>query len=179
MAKEKERKFLPNNTYFMGFKNDIIKITQGYLMLAPGKQLRVRLSGNVYKDLAEVNPFVYEKAEICYKQSVSEIERDEFEYEIPLEDGLKLLELAEYKVEKLRNSMNNFEGIHIDIDTYPNFPSPLDPDGKAPLQVIEIEFDNEIVELPKFCGEEITGVSEYSNITLAMKITEFNKTQNL
>lgn len=174
MATEEERKFLPKNP-FAGFKNDLIQIEQGYLMLGNGKQLRVRLSGKTYDNFVKIEPFVYTKAEICYKQNETEIKRHEFEYEIPLEDGLKLLELAEDKILKIRNP-THYNELHLDIDTYPDFLSTIH-EG-YPMQVIEIEFEGELAFIPPWCGAEITGISEFSNIALAKQLTERKKNEH-
>jgi len=37
---------------------------------------------------------------------------------------------------------------------------------------MEIEYEDELTELPDYCGEEITGMKEYSNIAIAIAETE-------
>lgn len=144
MAKELERKFLlKDESIIKGLTAQYIE--QGYLMLSPGKQLRIRITDN-------------NKAEICYKALVdsSSIERDEYEYEIPLKDGRELMNSTDVKLTKSRVSIKG--SLNLDIDTYENG-----------LTVCEIEFaKNEIIEIPDFCGEEITGKKEYSNIVMAL-----------
>ena len=53
--------------------------------------------------------------------------------------------------------------IKVDIDVY--------PDGRTSA---EIEYEIEIINIPDYCGEEITGNKEWSNLNIAKK----NKIQN-
>lgn len=146
MAKELERKFLLKEGYDNFFDNFTKQyIEQGYLMLMPGKQLRVRITDN-------------KKAEICYKKQTDDlgIERDEYEYEIPLKDGRELMNSTDVKLVKSRVSIKGV--INLDVDTY-----------KTGLTIIEVEFnEGQDFEIPIFCGEEITGRKEYSNIYMAL-----------
>lgn len=150
MAIEKERKFLLNNDKVQNFGYGKV-IQQGYIMLADGQELRVRIM-----ESDDMLPFCY----ICYKQKISISERYEFEYEIPQDDAEKLLSLAKYSLTKMRFK-TTFNDNNVDIDLY--------PDG---LGVVEIEFEGELTELPPYCGEDITGMWEYSNIEIAKKQTE-------
>jgi CYTH domain-containing protein len=36
------------------------------------------------------------------------------------------------------------------------------------MSVVEIEYEEELTELPEYCGEELTGSSKYSNVTIAL-----------
>lgn len=137
--KEQERKFklkeLPE-----GLTG--IKIQQGYLMFEGKKHLRVRVIDN-------------EKAFIAFKTIISSTLRSEFEYEIPLADGIEMLNSTEIKLEKIRYK-TEFEGNVVDIDIFSNG-----------IRVVEIEYENELTSLPSYCGQEVTGRSEYSNIYIA------------
>ena len=61
-----------------------------------------------------------------------------------------LLEKTRYKT--------TFEGNKVDIDVY--------PDGRTSA---EIEYEIGIVNIPDYCGEEITGNKEWSNLNIAKK----------
>ena len=61
------------------------------------------------------------------------------------------------KLEKTRYK-TTFEGNKVDIDIY--------PDGRSSA---EIEYEIELVNLPDYCGEEITGNKEWSNLSIAKK----------
>ncbi len=146
MAIEKERKFLFNEKGLKATLSDWIPtpIRQGYLMLATGQQLRIRLLPGKYQ------------AFLCYKVDKDSITRHEYEYEIPYDEGLELYEGSKYIVEKVRYS-TLFKGNNVDIDIYP-----------GGLKVVEVEFDEELTEIPPYCGKEVTGEIEYTNIYIAM-----------
>lgn len=145
---EKERKFLLKYMPVLGgyFKEPKL-IKQGYLMLEGNKQLRVRI----------INDY---DCYLTYKESVSIDIKTEFEYKIPYEDAVILYDSCKYKLEKKRFT-TVYKEYHVDIDIYPS--------GK---QVVEIEYENELTEIPEYCGKDITGKKEYSNIALAKKGTE-------
>ena len=69
---------------------------------------------------------------------------------------------TDIKLEKTRYK-TTFEGNKVDIDVY--------PDGRTSA---EIEYEIEIINIPDYCGEEITGNKEWSNLNIAKK----NKIQN-
>lgn len=146
MAKEKERKFilkyLPENI------NIPVKIKQAYLMLngEDKTQLRVRI---VERNIYNIDAY------ICYKKCLDSTSRDEYEYEIPIIDAFELFNSSKYQLTKERYQFM-YKGNNVDIDIYPNG-----------LAVVEIEFEDELTEIPDFCGDEVTGQREYSNIYLA------------
>jgi adenylate cyclase len=151
MAKEIEKKFLIEQAipWDLG-ERKLIK--QGYVLLEKNKQLRVRV--------------IDHQSFICLKYTKGDV-RDEYEYEIPLLDGLEILGKCKFKLEKVRNiiSPHNHQYV-IDIDTYPNG-----------LVVAEVEFktkeDFDNFKPLDWFGKEITGVKEYSNITLAKQKLHF------
>jgi len=146
MGKEIERKFLIAGT--VPYDGKPVKfIQQGYIVTSKNKQVRVRIINN-------------KSAFICIKFT-DKLVRDEYEYEIPLKDGLELFDKCKLKLNKKRYSMTKPN--HIDIDIY--------DDG---LVVVEVEFESE-EEANKFeplrwMGAEVTGNKEYSNITIAKKL---------
>lgn len=146
---EKERKFILKYLPTGGNVSKIQNILQGYLMLDAVNNLRVRINND--------------KAYMTYKQAVNDTTKKEFEYEIPLADGLELYKMAPYKLEKIRYS-TEFNGNHVDMDVY--------PDGRM---VVEIEYENELTELPDYCGEEVTGKPEWSNIQMAIDNKDKNE----
>jgi CYTH domain-containing protein len=138
---EKERKFklkyLPQGLTPM-------RIKQGYLMIKNKKNLRVRIIND-------------EVAYFTFKISIDKSSKDEFEYQIPLSEAIEMYSKAEKRLEKTRYK-TKFNGNNIDIDVY--------PDG---LKVVEIEYEDNLKDgdIPDYCGEEITGISKYSNIKIA------------
>ena len=148
MGKEIEKKFLlaEGASIPIPATYQKLKIKQAYICAEKGKQVRVRIINNSKAVLG-----------IKFTQSVI---RDEFEYEIPLKEAKLMYEKSTMRVEKNRLSFNR-KG-HYDIDTFPNG-----------LVTVEVEFKSikamEKWVKPSWLGEEITGVSKYSNITLAKK----------
>lgn len=138
--KEYERKFLLKQ--LPEGLGEAKQIQQGYLMFDGNKHLRIRIINQG-------------KAFLTYKTINSAIDRDEYEYEIPLEHGIELMLSTTIRLQKTRYSFA-FGQDHVDIDIYPN--------GTA---VVEIEYVDEMPALPHFCGEEITGLKQFSNIEIA------------
>lgn len=151
MGKEIERKFLLDKPIPWNLDNQKL-IKQGYIFVSKNKQLRVRIINN--------------QAYICLKYTKDKV-RDEYEYEIPLIDGLEMYKNCTNKLEKLRNTVKplNFN-YTVDIDTYPN-----------ELVVAEVEF-NSVEDCDMFkpfdwFGIEITGNKNYSNILLSKQNLKF------
>lgn len=149
MAIEKERKFLlKDNKLPTGLHP--VYIQQGYLMKEQKQHLRVRL----------MNGF---SGMVAYKHDINKEERYEFEFGTNKADATKLLELCQTKVEKLRYS-TKFKGNQVDIDVYVSANGVVFDEG---LAVVEIEFENVLTDLPDYCGKEVTGKKEYSNMSIA------------
>jgi len=151
MAKEIERKFLIETEISPNLGEQKL-IKQGYVLLDKNKQLRVRV--------------IDHKAFLCLKYTKNKV-RDEYEYEIPLIDALEILSKCKYKLEKIRTTLSPHNGNYVvDVDTYPNG-----------LTVAEVEFksqeDCDAFKPIDWFGPEITGVKEYSNITLAKQKLHF------
>ncbi|HPR33829.1 MAG TPA: hypothetical protein PLK12_17135, partial [Prolixibacteraceae bacterium] len=88
MAKEIERKFLVDPELWVP-QGRGMKIIQGYLTIDPDKVIRVRITDN--------------HAFLTIKSSPNGIERDEYEYEIPLADARELLpKCGGFLIEKVR-----------------------------------------------------------------------------
>lgn len=121
-----------------------IHIKQAYLMFDKKKQFRVRIIDG-------------RKAFIAYKVKIDKTTKSEYEYEIPIRDANHLYQSTNIKLEKTRYK-TTFEGNVVDIDVY--------PDGRTS---VEIEFETTLVSLPDYCGEEITGNKEWSNLNIAKK----------
>ena len=141
MAIERERKF---KLKYLPNNLPFEVIHQGYLMIDKSKQLRVRIIDNTHGFLT-------------YKSDINLTDRHEYEYSIPIYDALELYNSTNYQLQKVRYTLkNNDYTAHIDI--YGNG-----------LSVVELEFNNTLIQIPDFCGEEITGQKEFSNINIALK----------
>ena len=99
--KEQERKYL------LKYLPDGLtkqRITQGYLMLEGNKNLRIRIVDD----------------SICYltyKIFHSDEIRTEYEYQIPLNDGIEMLKSTNIKVSKTRYKTTHND-LNVDIDIY-------------------------------------------------------------
>lgn len=154
MAQEIERKFLlaeGTSIPIPGvYKN--FNIRQGYIHGDKDKNVRVRLTTN--------------KAVLGIKFTDEAI-TDEFEYEIPVADGLAMYKKTSRRVEKKRLSFKR-KKVQYDIDTYPNG-----------VIIVEAEFKSvEQMEAwikPSWIGEEVTGFEQYSNVVIAQQNLTFKK----
>jgi adenylate cyclase len=154
MAIEIERRWLidKHKEYVLAQPAPQQLIKQGYILDAAGLHLRIRL--------------VDCKTYLCLKY-IGCIVRDEYEYEIPLKDGLEMLERCNLKVEKIRKTLTTLHDKppHM-YDLYPNG-----------LMTVELEFESkeeaEAFIAPSFFGKEITGDKNYSNLTLAQQSLHF------
>jgi len=159
MAKEIERKFLWDKaTPFENlFKEIPVLIRQGYVFVEDEKHLRVRV-------------YDTEDADICLKYT-SHLVRDEYEMHVLPFEALDIFNRCEWKLEKKRYSIYDIDtdldfGFKLDFDEYPNG-----------LRVVEVEFcsekDANRFVPPSWLGKEVTGIYEYSNITLAKQNLKF------
>ena len=143
---EQERKFILKYLP-SGLKSE--KIKQGYVSNNGKSQVRVRI-------IDDINSFITIKFKIDIQR------RNEFEYKIPLSDAVEIYESCILKLEKTRYK-TKFNSNKVDIDIYES--------GEG---VVEIEFENELTSIPDYCGDEITGNKDWSNITFAKKSQSLN-----
>ncbi|MBD3808141.1 MAG: CYTH domain-containing protein [Epsilonproteobacteria bacterium] len=145
MAVEIERKFLvdPNKLPNLGSGT---KMLQGYL-LARSPSIRVRIAG--------------EKAFLTIKgKPQNHISRNEFEYEIPLQDGLELLkECKELIISKTRYEIM-YENHLWELDIF--------EEENEGLIVAEIELssEDEPFALPSWVTVEVSNDMRYTNANL-------------
>lgn len=148
--KEIERKFLVNNEILGVVKYlQSKKIKQGYISDSDGKTVRVRTKG--------------EKGYLTIKGKTEGISRDEFEYEIPFEDALKLLtDFCPKFLEKERFELIVGEK-KWEIDLF---------HGKLEgliVAEIELESEEEVFELPAWIDREVSDDVQYYNSKLIEK----------
>lgn len=150
MAKEIEYKFLLKNDDWRNYVSSSIAIRQAYIQTASKlATARVRVAG--------------QQAWITFKNVGNGITRDEYEYQIPLNDALEMLEkLCDTKlVVKTRYSVE-YGSKHWVVDVF---------DGRnAGLTLTEIELDSEDenFSIPPWLGDNITADHRYSNFALAI-----------
>ncbi len=149
MGYEIERKFLVNGDYKShSFKN--FRIKQGYLALSGVTIVRVQIKG--------------EQAFVTIKSALEEnkIKRNEWEYEIPVQDAGEMLLLCEEAViEKTRYLIK--AGKHIfEVDDFEG-----ENEGLV-IAEIELESEDEPYEKPGWLGPEVTGNVRYYNSFLSI-----------
>jgi len=148
MGKEIERKFLLlSDKYRM--QGESLQYIQGYLNLDHERIVRVRMEG--------------EKGVITIKGMSEGIARAEYEYLIPAEEALEILEKLCHKplIRKLRYKIPC--GAHTwEVDEFQA--------DNAGLVVAEIELkeEGEFFEKPDWVGEEVTYQKKYTNSNLVV-----------
>lgn len=136
-----------------------VEMRQGYLVRqADGLTLRVRTSQGKSDNAAQA--WLTLKAIPPGSPSASALVRLEYEYQIPHGDALELLELAPEQLQKTRYGLNLPGGDWV-LDVF--------AESNAPLVVAEVELGDpdEILNMPAWCGEELTGRHQLSNAALA------------
>ena len=146
MATEIERKFLVVGNGWRDQVRSASHIRQGYL--SREGRASVRCAGGSTR-----------RARLTIKAAKSRIARHEFEYEIPIADGLALLEFrAGHLIDKVRHRVEI--GGRQEVDVF--------EDENAGLIIAEIELkaESDALELPSWVGREITEEGRYYNAAL-------------
>ena len=149
MGIEIERRFLVENE---DWKDQVIRsesFSQAYLNSSVDEwATRVRIIDNT-------------KAFITLKSSLNGFTNYEFEYSIPVKDAIELIKLSKYKITKTRYQLKINKKIWV-VDIF---------DGSnSSLKIAEIELNSqyEEIQVPSWCGQEITGIKSLSNASLAI-----------
>ena len=147
MALEIERRFLLKNDNWKEFITKKIYIEQGYLSKSLDDWIvRIRFTGNDFK--------------IALKKHIKSFTNFEFEYSIPRSDGETIMSNLSSTIKKERFYLE-VEKKSWTIDCF--------KENNYPLEIAEIELTNEEEDLilPSFISKEITGLTHYSNFSLA------------
>jgi len=147
MALEIERRFLIKNDNWKAFITKKIFIEQGYLSKSLDDWIiRIRFSGKDFK--------------IALKKHIASFTNFEFEYSIPQKDGETIMSNLSKTIKKERFLLEVEKKSWI-IDCFKG--------NNYPLEIAEIELSNEEEDLflPSFISKEITGLTHYSNFSLA------------
>jgi len=148
MGVEIERKFLVRGDAWKTGGGGV-DCRQGYLSSAVERVVRVRTMGS--------------RARLTIKgESVGAV-RQEFEYDIPVEDALSLLELCDKPlIEKTRYVIGH-GGLVWEVDEFHGVNAGLI------IAECELESEDQPVVLPDWIGEEVTGDFRYYNSNLVAK----------
>jgi adenylate cyclase len=154
MALEIERRFLIRQDGWRRHIRWSRRLAQGYLSArSDGFTLRVRLAAgeSAWLTLKAAPPAAVESEALV---------RQEFEYPIPPQDAEALLALAPWQLSKCRHGLDLPGGDWV-VDEFEG--------ANAPLVVAEVELSGPTtpLEVPAWCGLEITGRHELSNAALA------------
>ena len=147
MALEIERRFLIKNDNWRKFITNKIFIEQGYLSKTIDDWIiRIRFTGKDFK--------------ITLKKHIKSFTNFEFEYSIPQKDGETIMSNLSNTIKKDRFFLEIEKKSWI-IDCF--------KENNYPLEIAEIELSNEEEDLflPSFISKEITGLTHYSNFSLA------------
>ena len=152
MAREIERKFLLRNQEWKKQAYQKTRFAQGYLNditeATAKSSVRVRLEGD--------------KANMNIKSLEIGLSRDEYEYEIPYDEGRRMLNtLAVGPVIEKDRYLVRF-GNHVwEIDEFFG--------DNAGLVVAEVELvsEEEQIELPSWVGQEVTNEAKFYNVSLS------------
>tara|TARA_Y100001968_G_scaffold51968_1_gene42935 strand:- start:395 stop:934 length:540 start_codon:yes stop_codon:yes gene_type:complete len=148
MGIEIERRFLVENE---DWKSQVIlseDFIQAYLNSSIDKwSTRIRIIDN-------------NKAFITLKSSLNGLVNNEFEYSIPTKDAIELIKLSTYKIIKTRYQLT-IHNIDWVVDIFHG--------SNTSLKIAEIELNSESeeIQVPPWCGQEITGIKSLSNASLA------------
>ena len=147
MSLEIERTFLIKNDKWKEFINKKIYIEQGYLSKSlDGWIIRVRLTDK--------------NSKIALKKHIKGFTNFEFEYSIPRSDAETIISNLANTIKKDRYLLEIEKKSWI-IDCF--------KENNYPLIIAEIELSHEEEDLilPAFISKEITGLTHYSNFSLA------------
>ncbi|MBB4186110.1 CYTH domain-containing protein [Sinorhizobium terangae] len=148
MAKEIERKFLVASSGWKEHADKGIKLQQAYVVTMEDRSVRVRIHGSKW-------------ARLTIKIGKSALVRNEYEYDLPMDDARELLTQAVGIVIEKRRYRVPHKGFTWEIDVYEG--------ALQGLVVAEVEMKREtdLPALPPWLGREITGDRRYSNQALA------------
>ncbi|KQX57612.1 MULTISPECIES: CYTH domain-containing protein [Ensifer] len=148
MAKEIERKFLVASDGWRERADKGIDLRQAYVVTMDDRSLRVRIHGDKW-------------ARLTIKIGKSALVRNEYEYDLPMEDAREMLTHAVGIVIEKRRYRVPHKGFTWEVDVYGG--------ALKGLVVAEVEMKREtdMPALPDWVGQEITGDRRYSNQSLA------------
>ena len=148
--KEIERKFKVNVTH-LSFIEELIpkNIIQGYIHSSSSISTRIRI--------------IDDRAFLTIKGGESALERDEFEYEIPLPEASKMITLFCNKLLKKKRFLVYQNDLCWEIDVFEG--------NLKGLIIAEIELKdiNTPIDFPDWIAEEVTEDPNYLNINLILR----------
>lgn len=150
MAREIERKFLVGSDGWRSHVSSSSDFLQSYIASGDDRSVRIRIMDG-------------KRARLTIKMGRRALTRDEFEYEIPLEDADEMTKSAIGVVlEKTRHEVE-YKGYTWEVDVYAG--------AYEGLIVAEVEMqdEGERPPLPAWVSREVTGDRRYSNMAMAIE----------
>ena len=126
------------------------KIKQAYIQNEEDRTVRIRTKAD--------------KAFLTIKIGKDALSRDEFEYQIPVQDALSMMEILQLKVLSKTRYEINFENHLWEVDVF---------EGKLDgliIAEIELKAEDESFITPPWVGTEVTNDSSYLNARLIEKL---------
>ena len=126
------------------------KIKQAYIQNEEDRTVRIRTKAD--------------KAFLTIKIGKDALSRDEFEYQIPVQDALSMMEILQIKVLSKTRYEINFENHLWEVDVF---------EGKLDgliIAEIELKAEDESFITPSWVGTEVTNDSSYLNARLIEKL---------
>jgi adenylate cyclase len=148
MAIEIERKFLLRNDDWRNFIQSSSTLRQAYILHADDRNLRIRIKNE-------------DTAKLTIKIGRDGLVRSEYEYDVPLEDALELIEICDGVVLEKTRHLVHWDNHTWEIDEFSGIYS-----GLITAEV-ELDATDDLPTIPDWIGEELTSDRRYSNQTLA------------
>ena len=146
MALEIERKFLVKDDSYLRLATAKREIRQGYLSRVKERTVRVRIADDT--------------ARITIKGVNHGSTRNEFEYEIPLDDARQLLALCVPPIIEKTRHLVPWDGLTWEVDVFHG------PNEGLVVAEIELPDEQHELSLPPFVGLEVTDNPRYYNANL-------------
>ena len=148
MGVEIERKFLIRGDAWREGVTRVSALRQGYLSTSAKATVRIRIVDDA-------------RAFLTLKGPTTGISRAEFEYEVPLEEGRAMLEMARPHVVEKRRHLVPHGGLIWEVDVFEG--------NHAGLVMAEVELENaeQAVVLPDWAGQEVSHDDRYANASLS------------
>lgn len=148
MAIEIERKFLVVGDGWRAKSVGSASLRQGYLSTSAKATVRIRILDDA-------------RAVLTLKGPTEGISRSEFEYDVPLADGLALIEMARPHVVEKRRFLVPHAGLTWEVDVFEG--------AHAGLVMAEVELasQDQVVDLPDWAGQEVSHDDRYANASLS------------
>ena len=147
MHLEIERRFLVDKSKFI-LPDKKKSIKQAYLMFDNSQVLRIRKIENNFL--------------LTYKYKKTNINRLEFEYQIPNEDGNKLMSLSKHFIIEKDRYYHQTDKHLWEIDIF------YGKNQGLVIAEIELDDENEDIEIPSWIGKEISNDDKYLNFNLSI-----------